>query len=136
MANMSELKVGTDFGLISYLAVFAVHIIWAGYVHARGLVDLSVGPVKGTFQIFFGLVLLNLPSVVVFLPELGMSSPSWILGHSVYHILLTLDEVVRVKNAPIRGVFLVNHLYWSLLLLAYGWTVSNREVFSQFMSGG
>lgn len=101
------------------------------YVHTQKLVDLSVGPVKGTTAIFVGLVLLNLPSALVFVPAAGMSSSAWIYGNCLYHILLTLDEVVRVKKAPIRGVFLVNHLYWALLLLAYGLSAANQEVFSQ-----
>lgn len=126
--------VGTDFGLISYLAIFAVHIAWAAYVHAKGLVDLSVGPVKGTLAIFIGLILLNLPSALVFVPAAKMSSATWIYGHCFYHVLLTLDEVVRVKNAPSRGVFLVNHLYWALLLLAYGLSAFNQEVFSHTVS--
>ena len=135
---MNGITVGTDFGLISYLAIFAVHFVWAAYVHARGLVDLSVGPIKGTTAIFLGLVLLNLPSALVFIPEAGIASSTWIYGHCFYHALLTLDEVVRVKKAPIRGVFLVNHLYWALLLLAYALSVANQEVFSHSaaMRGG
>ncbi len=73
-----------------------------------------------------GLFILNFPSVIVFLPSLGLASipasfgnSSAAMAHGFYHILLFVDEVFRVGRDPVRGLFLANHCAWAVLLFVF-----------------
>jgi hypothetical protein len=111
---------------IGYLAILALHAAWAMLCLRKNLVSLAIGPIKTKPMIMLGLFVLNLPSIVVFLPSMGFA---WIpsnfgqstasMAHGFYHILLMSDEVFRVGRDPVRGLFLANHFAWAILLFLF-----------------
>ncbi len=112
--------------LTSYLAILALHAGWAIFILRKGLASLAVGPVRKPKHIMLGLFILNLPSVVVFLPATSFAflpasfgNSTAAMAHGFYHILLFIDEVFRVGRDPVRGLFLANHLAWAILLFVY-----------------
>lgn len=108
-----------ELGFTSYLFILVVHFVWAAYLLWRRLASLGVGPVQHPVLILLGLLVLNGPSLLVFVEGSIFHSSHFAIAHAVYHILLAFDEVVRVRRDPVRGVFLVNHLYWAALIFAF-----------------
>lgn len=108
-----------DFGFICYLLVLGVHFLWALYILWKKLAPLGIGPIQHPVFILVGLLLLNAPSIFVFVEGSFLHSVLGAQANMFYHILLTVDEVVRVRRYPVRGVFLVNHIYWAALFFNY-----------------
>ncbi len=108
-----------ELGFTSYLLILVVHFMWAGYIVSKRIAPLGLGPIQHPALILLGLLILNVPSMTVFLEGSMVSSKPIALGHVFYHILLAFDEGFRVRKFPVRGVFLVNHLYWAALIYAF-----------------
>lgn len=113
-------------GLTVYLLILLIHALWAVHILRTGKTSLAVGPIRSPQLIMLGLFVLNLPSIVVFIPATGFATKSAATGHALYHTLLTFDEIFRVRKAPVRWVFLVDHFAWGILLFAaaYGVIIS------------
>lgn len=108
-----------ELGFTSYLFILVVHFVWAAYLLWRRLAPLGVGPIQNPVLILIGLLVLNVPSLFVFIEGSIFHTSNFAMAHAIYHILLAFDEVVRVRRDPVRGVFLVNHLYWAALIFAF-----------------
>lgn len=93
--------------------------MWAAYLLARRLAPLGVGPIQHPGLILAGLVVLNAPSLLVFVEGSIFHSKNMAIAHAIYHIVLALDEVLRLRRDPVRGVFLVNHLYWAAVIFGF-----------------
>jgi hypothetical protein len=106
-----------------YLLILLIHTVWAVHILRTGKTSLAVGAFRTPGLILLGLFVLNLPSIVVFIPATGFATRSAAIGHALYHILLTVDEILRVRNARVRWVFLVDHLAWSALLFVMAFFV-------------
>ena len=112
--------------LSGYLAILALHAGWAIFIMRKRLASLAVGSIRKPSHIMLGLFALNLPSVIVFLPSLGLAmipasfgNSTAAMAHGFYHILLFVDEVFRVGRDPVRGLFLANHCSWTVLLFVF-----------------
>jgi len=108
-----------ELGFTSYLFILVVHLMWAVYLLWRRLAPLGVGPIQHPVLILIGLLVLNGPSLFVFIEGSIFHSVNFAIAHAIYHIFLAFDEVVRVRRDPVRAVFLVNHLYWAALIYAF-----------------
>lgn len=113
-------------GLTIYLLILLVHAMWAVHILRTGKTSLALGPIRSPQLIMLGLFVLNLPSIVVFIPATGFATKSAATGHALYHVLLSIDEIFRVRKARVRWVFLVDHIAWAALLFvaSYGVFIS------------
>ena len=113
-------------GFTIYLLILLVHALWAVNILRTGKTSLALGSIRSPQLIMLGLFALNLPSIVVFIPATGFATKSAATGHALYHVLLTFDEIFRVRKARVRWVFLVDHIAWASLLFAasYGVLIS------------
>lgn len=73
---------------------------------------LAIGSAQKPSQILAGLLIINGFSLSAF----AWRSPQWIVTNIVFHLILTIDEAVRMRKAPIRWPFLVNHLLFAAIL--------------------
>lgn len=108
-----------ELGFTAYLFILIVHFVWAVYLLFRQLAPLGVGPIQHPALTLAGLIVLNAPSLLVFVEGSIFHSTNMAIAHVIYHILLAIDEVLRLRRDPVRGVFLVNHLYWAVLIYVF-----------------
>ncbi len=108
-----------ELGFTSYLFILVIHFGWAAYLLLRRLAPLGVGPIQHPGLILVGLLILNAPSLLVFVEGSIFHSSKMAIAHAIYHILLAIDEGIRIRRDPVRGVFLVDHLYWAALIFGF-----------------
>ncbi len=99
-----------------YLGILSFHFGYALYLMRSGkdlLIEKTpVGEIRQPVVILGLLLLINgLGMTVVLTPTL-----MWITLQSLFHALLAVDEVKRLRVAPHRWPFLLNHLLWAALI--------------------
>ncbi len=115
-----EVKVLSQLIIACTVSLLVLHAFWADWLWRHELVDLrerlGSWQIESRFQLLSGLLVINGISLLIFWP----GSPLRLAhANAIYHLLLAADEARRIfpnprANAP-RGVFLVNHLMWTLL---------------------
>ncbi len=99
-----------------YLAILTFHFAYAVYLMRSGkdlLIEKTpVGELRQPVAILGLLLLINgIGMTVVLTPTL-----MWITLHSLFHALLAVDELKRLRTAPHRWPFLLDHLLLGVLI--------------------
>src|SRR4051794_20838636 len=99
-----------------YLGILSFHFGYAVFLMRTGkdrLVEKTpVGELRQPVAILGLLLLINGVGMTVVLTPAMM----WITLHSLFHALLAVDELKRLRNAPYRWPFLIDHLLLGALI--------------------
>lgn len=98
-----------------YLFILGIHFCYAASLIKRRTVPMGVGTVQDSRWILILLLVINGLSLSVFF----FQDLNWILFNIFFHVVLALDEIVRMRKYWPRWVFMVNHCAWAGLLVGY-----------------
>lgn len=116
---MNNVNYWNPAALIGYILVLIGHFFYAAWLIRTGKVDLRLGFAQKPAQILSSLIVLNGVSLTAF----AWPHPTWVTLNFGLHVLLTFDEVVRTRKAPLRWPFILNHVLFAATLW-FGFTAT------------